>query len=98
MRTNLLRLTVLAVLALAAVVLTACGSDSGSDTADLGPDPASMVPADTPFYVEAVVRPEGQLGDDLESALSKLLVTDDVSGKLHDAIDEGLASENEDLT
>jgi hypothetical protein len=98
MRTNLLRLTVLAVLALAAVVLTACGSDSGSDSADLGPDPASLVPADTPFYVEAVVRPEGQLGDDLESALSKLLVTDDVSGKLHDAIDEGLASENEDLT
>ncbi|MFN8114010.1 MAG: DUF3352 domain-containing protein [Solirubrobacterales bacterium] len=98
MRTNLLRLSVLAVLALAAAVLTACGSDSGSDTADLGPDPASLVPADTPFYMEAVVRPEGQLGDDLESALSKLLVTDDVSGKLQDAIDEGLASEGEDLT
>jgi hypothetical protein len=98
MRTNLLRLTVLAVLALAAAALTACGSDSGSDSADLGPDPATMVPGDTPFYLEAVVRPEGQLGDDLESALSKLLVTDDVSGKLHDAIDEGLASEGEDLT
>src|SRR4029079_13542753 len=69
-----------------------------SDSADLGPDPATMVPGDTPFYLEAVVRPEGQLGDDLESALSKLLVTDDVSGKLHDAIDEGLASEGEDLT
>lgn len=98
MRTNLLRLTVLAVLALAAAALTACGSDSGSDSADLGPDPATMIPGDTPFYLEAVVRPEGQLGDDLESALSKLLVTDDVSGKLHDAIDEGLASEGEDLT
>jgi hypothetical protein len=98
MRTNLLRLTVLVVLALAAAALTACGSDSGSDSADLGPDPATMVPGDTPFYLEAVVRPEGQLGDDLESALSKLLVTDDVSGKLHDAIDEGLASEGEDLT
>ena len=57
-----------------------------------------MVPADTPFYMEAVVRPEGQLGDDLDSALSKLLVTDDVGGKIQDAIDDGLASEGEDLT
>lgn len=98
MRTNLLRLTVLAVAALAVVVLAACGSDSSSETADLGPDPATMVPSDAPFYMEAVVRPEGQLGEDLESSLSKLLVTDDVSGKLHEAIDEGLASEGEDLT
>jgi hypothetical protein len=98
MRTKLLRLSVLALLAIAATALAACGSDSGSDTADLGPDPASMVPADTPFYLEAVVRPEGQLSDDLDSALSKLLVTDDVSGKLHAAIDEGLDSEGEDLT
>jgi len=98
MRTKLLPLIVVCLLASAAMALAACGDDSGSESADLGPDPASMVPADTPFYMEAVVRPEGELGDDLDSALSKLLVTDDVSGKLHDAIDEGLASEGEDLT
>ncbi len=98
MRTNLLRLSAIAVLALAAAVLAACGSGTGSGTADLGPDPATMVPSDVPFYLEAVVRPGGQLGDDLESSLSKLLVTDDVSGKLHDAIDEELSSAGEDLT
>lgn len=98
MRTNLLRLTVLALLAAAALVLAACGSDSGTDTADLGPDPATMVPSDTPFYLEAVIRPEGQLSEDLDSALSKLLVTDDVNAKLHDAIDEGLSSEGTDMT
>ena len=34
-----------------AFALAACGDDdSGSDTGDLGPDPATMAPADAPFY------------------------------------------------
>ncbi len=99
MRTKLVRLSLLTILSTAAIGLAACGSDSGSSaSADLGPDPASMVPADTPFYMEAVIRPEGQLGDDLESALSKLLITDDSGAKIQEAIDSGLASEGEDLT
>jgi hypothetical protein len=96
MPTNPLRLTLLALLAAAAAVLAACG-DSG-ESADLGPDPATMVPADTPFYVVATVRPEGDLADDLESALSKLLITDDVGARIRDAIDSELADEGKDLT
>jgi hypothetical protein len=96
MPTKLLRLSVPAVLAAAAAVLAACGGSS--ESTDLGPDPATMVPADTPFYVVATVRPEGELGDDLESALSKLLVTDDVGTKLQDAIDSELADDGSDLT
>ncbi len=98
MRTKLLAPTALALLAAAALVVAACGSSSGSASADLGPDPATMVPADTPFYMDAVIRPEGQLGDDLDSALSKLLVTEDVGGKIEEAIDGALASEGDDLT
>ncbi|MEZ5156493.1 MAG: hypothetical protein R2718_10330 [Solirubrobacterales bacterium] len=98
MRSKLLRLTVVSATAAAALLLAACGSDSSSDSADLGPDPATMVPADSPFYLEAVVRPEGQLGDDLDAALSKLLVTDDVGAKVQDAIDEELSSQGEDMT
>ena len=90
MRTRLLSLTAACLLAVAALALAACGSDSTSST-DLGPDPATMTPADTPFYMEAVLRPEGSLSDDLNSALGKLLVTDDVSGKIHDALDQSLA-------
>lgn len=97
MRTKTLRPIVPIVLLAAAVTLAACGG-SDSSVPDLGPDPATMAPADTPFYMEAVLRPEGDMGDDLDSALSKLLVTDDVSGKIHDAIDEAFAADDEDIT
>ncbi|GIK77511.1 MAG: DUF3352 domain-containing protein [Acidobacteria bacterium] len=96
MPANPLRLTALALLALVATALAACGDSD--ESIDLGPDPASMVPADTPFYAVAVVRPEGELGDDLESALSKLLITDDVGAELEGAIDSELADEGLDLT
>lgn len=96
MSTKFLRFVVLALLAVAAAALTACG-DSGDD-ADLGPDPATMAPADTPFYMAATVRPEGELGDDLDAALSKLLVTDDVGAQVQAAIDEKLAEEGRGMT
>jgi len=96
MSNKLPRLALLALLAVAAVALAACGG-SGED-ADLGPDPATMVPADTPFYMVATVRPEGELGDDLDSALSKLLVTDDVGSQVQAAIDGELADEGTDMT
>jgi hypothetical protein len=95
MPANLHHLIVIALLA-AAALLAACG-DSAEST-DLGPDPATMTPADTPFYMVATVRPEGELGDDLESALGKLLVTEDVGTKLQDAIDSELAEGGQDLT
>ncbi len=77
-----------------ALALSACsGSDSAAEIADLGPDPATMVPADAPFYMEVVIRPEGDLGSDLESALSKLLVTDDAGTMIEGAIDESLAGD-----
>ena len=98
MQTNLLRLTLLALLSALAVAITACGGSDADEVGDLGPDPASLVPADTPFYLEAVVRPDGELSSDLDSALSKLLVTDDAGTKIQDLIDQGFADEGEDLT
>ncbi|MFA9271236.1 MAG: DUF3352 domain-containing protein [Baekduiaceae bacterium] len=51
--------------------LAACG---GSDsTGDGGPDPASAVPAKAPVYVEATVRPEGDLKDNTLQVAGKLL-------------------------
>jgi Protein of unknown function (DUF3352) len=98
MRANLLRPTLLVLLAALATVLAACGSGASDEVADLGPDPSSMVPADVPFYIEAVVRPEGDLSSDLDSALNKLLVTEDSSAKIGDAIDQALADGGKDLT
>jgi Protein of unknown function (DUF3352) len=98
MQTKLAGAIALIVLTAAAVALAACGSSGSGGTSDLGPDPATMVPADTPFYMEAVVRPDGDMGDALDSALSKLLVTDDVPQKIQDGIDESLAADGTDLT
>jgi hypothetical protein len=85
----------LAALAAAAALalLTGCGSSqTGSSTE--GPDPASIAPPDAPFFLEAVVRPEGDQRDALDSALSKLLVTDDPGGFIADQLDKALAKQN----
>ena len=82
----------------AALVLAACGDDSGSGSADLGADPATLVPADAPVYLEAVVKPEGDLESNVDSALSKLLGTEDPGAMITDAIDSELAAEDAGVT
>jgi hypothetical protein len=95
-RTPLKLLVLLAALMLA-LGLAACGGGDDStdsvDVGDLGPDPATMAPADAPFYAEAVLRPQGTMRDDLESALSKLLATDDPFGMIREQVDASLASD-----
>ena len=91
-----LKLTVLLAALVLALALSACGggsSDSTTAAADLGPDPATMAPATAPIYVDAVVKPDGTMSEDLDSALSKLLATNDPGGMLRDAIDSGLSSD-----
>src|SRR5829696_2431111 len=64
----------------AALALTgaACGqSASGGDD-----DPATLVPADAPVYVEGSVRPEEALRGDALAAAGKILRTDDPAGEL----------------
>lgn len=95
-RTSLKLLVLLAALLLALGLAACGGGDDGGDSidvGDLGPDPATMAPADAPFYGEAVVRPDGTMSEDLESALSKLLANDDPFGLIRAKVDEGLASD-----
>jgi hypothetical protein len=80
----------LAALAFLAALVAACGSGASSG----GADPASAVPANAPFYVEAVVRPEGDLRDDALDAAGKVLRTDDPSGRISELIDQALKSDN----
>jgi hypothetical protein len=82
----MLRAASLAALALLAALVGACGGGAASG----GADPASAVPADAPFYVEAVVRPEGNLREDALDAAGKVLRTDDPSGKLEELLDKAL--------
>lgn len=93
-----LRSLFIALALMATLALAACGDDSETTSTDLGADPATLVPADAPVYLEAVVKPEGDLQSNVESALSKLLGTDDPGAMITGAIDSGLASEDAGVT
>jgi hypothetical protein len=89
-----MRLLVLTlVLALSAAIVAGCGSSSGSGGDD---DPAALIPASAPLYVEGVVRPDGQVRSDLEGALKKILRTDDPSAKIQQLVDS--SAKNDDVT
>ncbi len=93
MQTKLLRTALLAVLSALVLFLAACGGDDSEDTADLGPDPATMAPSSAPVYVEAVVKPGGSMSDDFNSAVSKLTGMDDAGGAIRSALDSELSSD-----
>lgn len=82
----MLRAASLAALALLAALVAACGGGAASG----GADPASAVPADAPFYLEVVVRPEGDLREDALDAAGKVLRTDDPSAKISELLDQAL--------
>lgn len=64
-------------IALVAVALTGCGGDDegegGAPEAAAGADPAQAIPADAPVYLEAVVRPEGEQGENVQALLDRFL-------------------------
>ena len=57
-----------------------------------------MTPADAPLFAEAVVRPEGDRKEALDSALSKLLATDDPGSFIVEQLDKALTADEADLT
>src|SRR3954452_18366539 len=76
------RVAVSLLLVLVLALLTGCGSSGSSSGTPAGATPSKLVPYDAPVYVEAAVRPQGQLGDDADAALKKLLHTDDPGAKV----------------
>jgi len=94
MNSNFFRLTLLALLAVATLGLAACGDDDSdsADVGDLGPDPATMAPADAPFYGETVVRPDGEMRENFEETLATLGF-DDVGGMITSELDAELSED-----
>lgn len=84
------RPSLLAVLAAVPLALTACGS---SESAAGGADPAAAVPGSAPIYIELVPRPEGDVRDDAEEALGKILRTDDPGGQVAALFDRATEGE-----
>jgi hypothetical protein len=85
-----LLLVPLACAALAAGVLAGCSGDDGDDV-DLGP--AVVVPANTPLYLDATVKPIGAAEADGKAALGKILETEDPGGKIVSLIEKESKSE-----
>ncbi len=75
-----------ACVAVPAAILAGCGGGGGSSDADVGP--AAAVPADTPIYLDATVKPTGSAQTDAEAALGKILNTSDPGAKVVSLIDK----------
>jgi hypothetical protein len=80
-------------LALTAVVLVVAGCGGGSS--DGGGKPASLVPADVPFYFEADLTPGGKASEELDQLAGTVLGIEDVSGYVAEKLDEAVAFDSE---
>ena len=81
-------IVLLALLAL----LAGCGGEGSSSTTAQGPDPASVAPPGAIAYVEATVRPQGDLRDGAVAAARKVLRMQDPGAELRKLIDRELRS------
>ncbi|QEC48596.1 DUF3352 domain-containing protein [Baekduia soli] len=85
-------LAALATIAAVAVPVAGCGSSSTSSSGgNAGADPASALPATAPFYLEAQLRPQGDLKANVESVAKRILATDDPSSKIVSTLDQALS-------
>jgi hypothetical protein len=85
-------LALAAAAAAAAMLLVACGGDDGG-----GGDPAALVPAGTPVYIEGSIRPQGELKSDTEAAIATVSGFEDPAARLVELIDRQL-EEDTNLT
>jgi hypothetical protein len=75
----------LACVAVPAAILAGCGGGGGGSV-DVGP--AAAVPANTPIYLDATVKPTGNAQANVNAALSKVLNTTDPGSKVISLIDK----------
>jgi Protein of unknown function (DUF3352) len=84
--------TGVAVACAAGLALGGCGDDG--DSGDL----ASLVPPDVPLYAEAVLRPEGEQREAVESLSEQVAGIDDPGARLIEELDRALAEEAGEFT
>jgi hypothetical protein len=77
----------LACLAVPAAILAGCGGGDGDGgSTDVGP--AAAVPANTPIYLDATVKPTGSAQSNANAALGKILDTPDPGAKIVSLIED----------
>jgi hypothetical protein len=81
----------------ASLAFVACGDDDDSSEPS-GSAAAELVPAEAVLYADAVLRPEGDQRDDVESALGTVLGEDDPGAFLAEQLQTAFADENPDFS
>jgi hypothetical protein len=86
------RLVLLVAVATAALV---AGCGGGGDSS--GSDPATLAPPKSPLFIEASVRPEGELKSSVESLSKSIGDIDDLGGLIVSEIESSASSSGEEL-
>ena len=94
-RSALLRpLAAVAACAALAPVVAACGGSGGNPDAD----PAAVVPARAPVYVEAAIKPDGDTAEAVDELGRKLAGVDDVGAELRRLIEKEAREDDKDFS
>jgi hypothetical protein len=91
MRTRLVALLVLA--ALAVLALAGCGGGGGDSSSDL----ASFAPPQSPLYVEAAIKPEGELSENVEALAQKVAGVDDLGDLIVEELEKSALDDGEPI-
>jgi Protein of unknown function (DUF3352) len=86
----------LACAAVAGGIAGGCGGGGDSSNVDVGP--ATAVPANTPFYLDATVRPTGAAETDAKAAASKVMGTPDPGVKIVSLLEQQAKSEGHPIS
>jgi Protein of unknown function (DUF3352) len=87
------RFTLRAAAALAGLAIAGCG-DSGSGS---GSDPAALAPPTSPLYVEAALRPEGELKTNVEVLAREIAGVDDLGGLIVEELEDSATDSGEEF-
>ena len=90
-----LRLVLMVAAATAALIFLAvgCGGDDGSS----GSDPAALAPPESPLYIEATVRPEGELKTNVDSLAQSIAGVDDLGGLIVSELENSARDDDEEF-
>jgi hypothetical protein len=80
--------------AVAALLVAGCGGGGGDSSG--GTDPASVMPAGIPLYVDATVQPEGETKQNIEALAKNIAGVDDLGGLIVEELESSAAGEGEE--
>jgi hypothetical protein len=79
--------------ATALLAMAGCGGDGSGSSAD----PASLAPPKSPLFVEATVRPEGEMQANIASLAKSIAGVDDLGGLIVSELESSASSSGEEL-